>query len=177
MKISAVVSAILAVFFIIILVTGIIVNPETHIKKSITIEAPEAVVWTTLASPDDYVNWYKSIRQTEVSPADSKNKSMRDVSYSIIGREMAVTERIDFYESSDRITFTQVDTIRRSLIHNIRQSIALNALPDGSTEAVWEITYTAPPVLSKLMDIILVRPAFGKLINLNLSSLKKYIER
>ncbi|MGD9488299.1 MAG: SRPBCC family protein [Calditrichaceae bacterium] len=177
MKTSAVVSAILIVLFSIILVTGIILNPETSIRKSITIEAPETVVWAAVTGPNEYSNWYKSIRQIEFYPEVSLNKSLRVVDYSIIGRELKIKERIEIYESSDRITFTQIDTVRKSLIHNIRQSIVLEALPDGSTEAIWEITYMAPPVLSKLMDFIIVRPAFNELINLNLSSLKNYIER
>jgi uncharacterized membrane protein len=110
MKSLSLISIILTIFFSFILFLGIVSSPNTVIEKSITIEAPQSVIWKTLIDYKKYNKWCSPIKKI----SGSNDSNSRRVIYQIGNKEFSVLEKIYINHKKKLIIFMQNGNIQRS---------------------------------------------------------------
>lgn len=173
MKSLSLISIILTIFFSFILFLGIVSSPNTVIEKSITIEAPQSVIWKTLIDHKKYNKWCSPIKKI----SGSNDSNSRRVIYQIGNKEFSILEKIYINNKKKLIIFMQNGNIQRSSLRNFQNKIKLKALPDGSAEVAWQLEYTVSPIFAKLLNRLFIKSSFDRMLIGNLQSLKTYIER
>ena len=173
MKFFSILASTFLLFFTSILILGVISGSDSNIETTITIEAPHVVVLKELIDFGSYHKWCPNITKSEYDPTTQLRQSV----YMMDKHPVNVNEKIQFILSENTILFTEKSNSPRGYIQNIINEIRLQENSDGSTEIRWEIRYTLKPMLSKILNIFVIKPAIKKMLNENLNSLKINFER
>lgn len=172
MKFFSILASAFLLFFTSLLILGVVSGSDSDVEASITIEAPHVVVLKELIDFNNYHKWCPNISKSDFDP----NTQLRNTIYLIDEHSVKIQERIQFVLSENVILFTEQNNSPRGYIRNIINEIRLQENSDGSTEIKWEIRYTLKPMLSKILNIFVVKPALKKMLHENLYSLKMNFE-
>jgi len=166
-------SAVFVFIFSILLVIGIISGPEVSLESETTIVAPESVVFNVLSGIDKYAVWNSHVKKSRCD----RSVDIRDITYSIGGRELTLTEKCRIENRENTIHFSSYgDPPDGTFIRNMQNSIRLTNLTDGSTQVNWSFKYTVSPVTAKTISRFVVKSHFEDMLQNSLDALKKHIE-
>ena len=168
MKFFSLLASVFLLFFTSLLILGVVSGSDSEVNESITIEAPNVVVLKELIDFDNYQKWCPNIIQSDYDP----NTQLRQTTYLIDKHLVKINEKIQFILSENIILFTEQSNIIRGYIQNFNNEIHLQENSDGTTEIHWEIRYTLKPMLSKILNIFVVKPVIKKILHENLNALK-----
>lgn len=173
MKFFTILASAFLLFFTSLLILGVVSGSEYDVDTSITIEVPQVVVLKELIDFGNYYKWCPQIIKSDYNP----ETQFRESTYMMDKRPVNIHEKVQMIASENIIVFTEHNTQPRGYIQNIVNKIHLKENSDGTTEVRWEISYSLNPMLSKILNIFIIRPALKQMLDKNLDGLKKIIER
>jgi len=173
MKFFTVLASAFLLFFTSILILGVVSGSEFGVDTSITIEAPQVVVLKELIDFGNYYKWCSNITKSEYNP----DTQLRESTYIMDKHSVNMHEKVQVILSENIILFSEQNGKKRGYIQNIVNEIHLEENSDGTTEVQWEISYTLKPMLSKILNIFVIKPALKQMLDENLNGLKRIIER
>jgi hypothetical protein len=173
MKFFTVLASAFLLFFTSILILGVVSGSEFDVETSITIEAPQVVVLKELIDFGNYYKWCSNITKSDYNP----DTQLRETTYIMDKHPVNIREKVQPILSENIILFSEQNGKKRGYIQNIVNEIHLKDNADGTTEVRWEINYTLKPMLSKILNIFVIKPALKQMLDENLNGLKKIIER
>ena len=173
MKFFTVLASSFLLFFTSILILGVVSGSEFDVETSITIEAPQVVVLKELIDFGNYYKWCSNITKSDYNP----DTQLRETTYIMDKHPVNIREKVQPILSENIILFSEQNGKKRGYIQNIVNEIHLKDNADGTTEVRWEINYTLKPMLSKILNIFVIKPVLKQMLDENLNGLKRIIER
>ena len=163
MKLFTILSSILLLLFSSFLILGVISGSETSIKISVSIEAPQVVIYRVLQDFDNYHQWCSNIRKSNYNP----DTNTRETIYVINDRPITINEKVQAIQSENIVLFTQAEEVKRSYLENFSNEIRLYELPDGTTEVIWQARYTVRPMTSKILNSLFLKSSIKNMLMRN----------
>ena len=172
MKIFSIISVILTIFFTAVLFEGIMTSSSTSVSASITIEAPQPVIYNTLKDVLNYEQWN--------TLSSGKNFSEKDLTrsavYNIGTQHISINEKLTILPKENSFLFAQVDSLPGSFLTDLNNAVSYKGLADGTTEISWQTSYSISNITANLINRIYIKPALKQALADNLKSLKEHIE-
>jgi len=172
MKLSLILSGLLAMLLAGLLISGILFNDTRSEQAEIIIEAPQSVVFNTLLDWKNYNQW--STLSTAKN-SDVQNATRLAV-YSIVAQPVRVYEKFRADQKENTFVFSEQDSLTRSFFRHFTNRIRLKTLADGTCEVFWQTSYSLPTVGGNLLSLLFFRPALRQALVKNLQALKRFIE-
>lgn len=172
MKFFSVLASAFLLFFTSILILGVVSGSEYEVNTSITVEAPQVVVLKELIDFDNYYKWCPNITESAYNP----ETHFRQTTYLMDGRSVNIHEKVQIIFSENIILFTEHNSKPRGYIQNIINEIHLEENLDGTTDIQWQIRYTLKPIISKILNIFVLKSALKRMLTENLNALKRKYE-
>ena len=172
MKFFSILASAFLLFFTSILILGVVSGSDYVVDTSITVEAPQVVVLKELIDFGNYFKWCPNISKSEYN----QDTQFRESTYLMDGRSVNIHEKVQVILSENIILFAEHNNKPRGYIQNIINEIHLNENSDGTTEIRWEIRYILKPIIGKILNIFVVRPALRTMLTENLNALKRKFE-
>ncbi len=172
MKFFSVLASVFLLFFTSILILGVVSGSEYEVNNSITVEAPKVVVLKELIDFENYSKWCPNITKSTYNP----ETYFRQTTYLMDGRSVNIHEKVQIIFSENSILFTEHNSKPRGYIQNLVNEIHIKENLDGTTDIQWEIRYTIKPIISKILNLFVVRPALKRMVTENLNALQRKYE-
>jgi hypothetical protein len=166
MKIHLVAGFLLLIVVTGLLAAGLMTDPLTRINTSVIIEAPRPVVWNYLANPDTYDRWSNKASFKFLSRDTLRKIYTRKASYQLAGSEMQRIEEVRVDLSQQTVSIMPADN--NSYLENFHNLISINTLPDGSTQVRWKAVYSVRPLVARVLNRFLLKPAVNSMLAKNL---------
>jgi len=172
MKLFSIISVIFTLFFTAILLEGIMSSSDSSVTASITIEAPQPVIYNTLQDVSNYEQW-----NTLSSGKDfSEQNLVRSTIYKIGSQTISIQEKLTILQNENTFLFVQIDSLPGSFLTNLNNAVSFKGLSDGTSEISWQTSYSISNITANLINRIYIKSALKKALAKNLKSLKKHIE-
>ena len=161
----------LALFFSVVLMSGLTGESKSTISAEIAIDAPQPVVLRVLDDNSAYAVWHPYVNKVI-----SKSRRKRQTIYQIGNRQFVLTENVRMDHDENCVCFESADSFKHAYLYRIKQFFFLRSLPDGSSEVRYKLTYRTASIPACLFNYLFLKRKISSIAEGSLSALKAYIQ-